>query len=101
MGRKYSPEYKIEAANLVLEQGYSIAQACLELGIGDTVLRHWINQVKTEQEGYVLAGSKPLSPEQQCMRELEKQVKILKEDKEILKKSAAIFMFLDKNAIKR
>ncbi|WP_156545390.1 transposase, partial [Gallibacterium genomosp. 3] len=33
------------------EQGYSVAQACLELGIGETALRRWIKQVQAEKQG--------------------------------------------------
>ncbi|WP_330998007.1 transposase, partial [Gallibacterium salpingitidis] len=47
---------------LVTEQGYSIPQACLELGIGETALRRWVKQVQTEQQGYMLPSSKPISP---------------------------------------
>lgn len=101
MRRTFSPEYKAAAVKLVTEQGYSIPQACLELGIGETALRRWIKQVQAEQQGYVLPGSKPISPEQQRIRELEKRIKILEEDKEILKKATAIFMSLDSAATKR
>ncbi|OBX05741.1 transposase, partial [Gallibacterium genomosp. 3] len=39
--------------------------------------------------------------EQQRIRELEQRIKILEEDKEILKKATAIFMSLDNAATKR
>ncbi|OBX07579.1 transposase, partial [Gallibacterium salpingitidis] len=46
MRRTFSPEYKAAAVKLVTEQGYSIPQACLELGIGETALRRWVKQVQ-------------------------------------------------------
>jgi len=101
MKRTFSSDYKVAAVKLVTEQGYSVAQACLELGIGETALRRWIKQVQAEKQGYVLPGTKPLSPEQQRIRELEQRIKILEEDKEILKKATAIFMSLERNATKR
>ena len=101
MRRTFSPDYKVAAVKLVAEQGYSVAQACSELGIGETALRRWIKQVQAEKQGYVLPGTKPLSPEQQRIRELEQRIKILEEDKEILKKATAIFMSLERNATKR
>lgn len=101
MRRTFSPNYKVTAVKWVTEQGYSIAQACLELGIGETALRRWIKQLQAEEQGYVLPGTKPLSPEQQRIRELEQRIKILEEDKEILKKATAIFMSLERNATKR
>ncbi|WP_431834884.1 transposase, partial [Gallibacterium anatis] len=42
MRRTFSPDYKVAAVKLVTEQGYSVAQACSELGIGETALRRWI-----------------------------------------------------------
>ncbi|WP_155275460.1 transposase, partial [Gallibacterium anatis] len=42
MRRTSSPDYKVAAVKLVTEQGYSVAQACSELGIGETALRRWI-----------------------------------------------------------
>ncbi|XLP61975.1 transposase [Gallibacterium anatis] len=101
MRRTFSPDYKVAAVKLVTEQGYSVAQACSELGIGETALRRWIKQVQAEKQGYVLPGTKPLSPEQQRIQELEQRIKILEEDKEILKKATAIFMSLERNATKR
>ena len=101
MRRTFSPDYKVAAVKLVTEQGYSVTQACSELGIGETALRRWIKQVQAEKQGYVLSGTKPLSPEQQRIRELEQRIKILEEDKEILKKATAIFMSLERNATKR
>ena len=101
MRRTFSLDYKVAAVKLVTEQGYSVAQACSELGIGETALRRWIKQVQAEKQGYVLPGTKPLSPEQQRIRELEQRIKILEEDKEILKKATAIFMSLERNATKR
>ncbi|WP_081964319.1 hypothetical protein [Avibacterium paragallinarum] len=69
--------------------------------MGETALRRWIKQLQAEEQGYVLPGTKPLSPEQQRIRELEQRIKILEEDKEILKKATAIFMSLERNATKR
>lgn len=88
--RKFSSEYKLEAVKLVLEQGYSVSQACASLGVGESVLRRWIKQVKSEQNGIVLVGNKPLTAEQKRIKELEKQVKELQLEKEILKKATAI-----------
>ncbi len=40
--RTFSPEFKKEAACLVLDQGYSIAQASTSLGVGESALRRWV-----------------------------------------------------------
>lgn len=99
--RTFSAEFKAEAIKLITERGYSITQACKELDIGETALRRWVSQVQAECLGYVLPGSKPISPEQQRIRELENRIKELEEDKEILKKATAILMPLESNDTKR
>ncbi|HSH84894.1 MAG TPA: transposase, partial [Guyparkeria sp.] len=36
MGRRhFSAEFKLEAASLVLDQGYTVPEACASLNIGD------------------------------------------------------------------
>lgn len=90
--RYFSPEFKAEAVKLVTEQGYSVAQACRELRSGETAFRRWLAQIEAETQGYVLPGTKPITPEQQRIRELEERIRILEEDKEILKKATALFL---------
>lgn len=99
--RTFTAEFKTEAVKLVTERGYSIPQACRELEVGETALRRWVAQVEAESKGYVLAGSKPLSLEQQRIWQLEKRIKELEEDKDILKKATAILMSLENSDTKR
>lgn len=49
--RSFSTEFKREAACLVLDQGYSISEACRSLDVGETALRRWIDQLKAERGG--------------------------------------------------
>ncbi|WP_411564740.1 transposase [Pseudomonas shirazensis] len=44
--RIFTPEFKREAACLVLEQGYSHAEAARSLGLVESALRRWINQLQ-------------------------------------------------------
>ena len=98
--RFFSSEFKAEAVKLIKERGYSVSQACRELDISETALRRWISQVEAENQGYILPGSKPISPEQQSIDELEKRIKELEEDKLILKKATAILMSLERQNTK-
>lgn len=50
------------AASLVLDQGYSIAEAARSLDVGDTALRRWVEQLKIERGGKTLTV-KSLTPE--------------------------------------
>ncbi|MBU3846042.1 MAG: transposase, partial [Candidatus Acinetobacter avistercoris] len=44
--RIFTPEFKLEAASLVLDQGYSISQACRALDVGQTALKRWVDQLQ-------------------------------------------------------
>ena len=77
--RSYTAEFKLEAAKLVLDQGYSIAEAARSIDVNDNVLRRWIQQLKDERGGRTPA-SKALTPEQQKIQELEARIKQLEGD---------------------
>jgi transposase len=93
MSRKqFTTEFKIESALLVLEQGYSVREACAALGIGETALRRWIEQLQAERQGVTPKGSKALTAEQQKIQELESIIRRIEREKEILKKATALLM---------
>lgn len=87
-----SAEFKREAASLVLDQDYSIRDASHAMGVGDTALRRWVKQLKGEREGITPVGSKALTPDQQRIQELERKIKQIEREKDILKKATALLM---------
>ena len=52
--RQFTAEFKIEASKLVLEQGYTCAQAGKHLGVLPKLIREWIAKY---QEGKLIAGA--------------------------------------------
>lgn len=89
--RTFSTEFKRDAAGLVLDQGYSIAEAVKSLGVGESALRRWVEQLEQERDG-VTPKAKALTPEQQRIQELEARVNRLEREKAILKKATALLM---------
>ena len=89
--RTFSPEFKQEAASLILDQGYTVSEAVKSLGVGENVLRRWVRQLLEEREGVTPRG-KALTPEQRRIQELEARCKRLEQEKEILKKATALLM---------
>ncbi len=89
--RSFTPEFKREAASLVLDQGYSHIEAARSLGLVESALRRWVNQLKEERLG-VTPKSKALTPEQQKIQELEARIDRLEREKAILKKATALLM---------
>jgi transposase len=89
--RSFTTEFKHEAACLVLDQGYSVSEACQSLGVGDTALRRWIKQLEAERGGVTPKG-KALTADQQKIQELEARINRLEREKSILKKATALLM---------
>jgi transposase len=93
----YSTEFKIDAANLVIKQGYSTKEACEATGVGPTAIRRWVTQLRQEFDGITPSG-KAITPEQQRIQELEAIIKKIEWEKDILKKATALLM---QDSIKR
>ena len=83
--RTFTPEFKREAACLVLDQGYSHAEAARPLSLVESALRRWVNQLQQERGG-IAPASKALTSEQQKNQELEARITRLELEKSILKK---------------
>lgn len=90
--RSFTLEFKQESACLVLDQGYKVAEASQAVGVGESTLRRWVNQLKAERQGNTPVGSKALTAEQQRIQELEATVKRIEREKDILKKATALLM---------
>ena len=88
--KKYSKEFKLDAVSLVLDQGYSRAEAARSLGLNSNMLGRWVLE-KRYDDGQAFRGNGKLTPEQEEIRQLRSQVKNLKMEKEILKKATVFF----------
>lgn len=82
--RSFTPEFKLEAVSLLLDQGYSIPEACHLLDIGESAPRRWVSQWEAGRGGATPMG-KALTPEQQKIQELEARINRLEREKAILK----------------
>ncbi len=60
-------------------------EASRSLGIGETAIRRWVDQLRFEREGKTPA-SKALTPEQQKIQQLQARIHRLEQEKDILKK---------------
>lgn len=89
--RTFSPEFKQQAACLVLDQGYSHMEASRSVGVGETVLRRWVRQLQMERQGVTPQG-KAITPDQQRIQELEARIERLEREKVILRKATALLM---------
>jgi transposase-like protein len=86
--RKFSPQFKAEAVQLVIETGKPIAEVARDLGVNDGTLGNWVKAWRDANPEPVAE----LSPvERARMSELEEENRRLRMENEFLKKAAAFF----------
>ncbi|PNK61518.1 transposase [Psychrobacter sp. FDAARGOS_221] len=81
---RYSTEFKLEAIQLVEEQGRKIPKVASSLGVSNKTLESWVYKYRKKQQGIMPSEGKVLTPELRRIQELEKQVKQLKMERDIL-----------------
>lgn len=86
--RSFTPEYKEEAAKTVVETDRAVASVAREHGLNEQTLRNWVNDYRKRHAG----EEPPLDMSERArLRELEKEVRELRLEKEFLGKAAAFF----------
>jgi len=88
---RFSPEFRLESAQLVVEQGYSVREAADAMNVGKSTMDKWVRQLRNERNG-LISKATPLTQDQLKIRELEKKIKRIEMEKEILKKASALLM---------
>jgi transposase len=88
--RTFDPSFKLKVVQMIRDQGLSVGQVCRDMKLGDTAVRRWLRQFDAEQLGQAGIG-KPLTAEQQRIRELEMENQRLRSDNDLLKKASAFF----------
>lgn len=88
--KTFDPSFKRQVVQLIKDQGLSVAQVCRDMNLGETAVRRWLAQFAAEQSGQAGIG-KPLTAEQQRIRQLEVENRQLRQDNDLLKKASAFF----------
>ncbi len=86
--RKFSPEFREEAARMVVETSRPIAGVARELGLNETTLGNW---TKAYRERHAEDEPALRLPERARLRELERENRELRMKAEFLSKAAAYF----------
>ncbi len=86
--KHYSKEFRLQAARLVVEQGYSYAEVAQRLGPSAWSVRHWVDKYRKTGE-LPAEGSADTTGDQ--MKQLRKENARLRMENDILKKAAAYF----------
>ena len=83
--RAFTPEFRAEAVRLALESERPLSEIARELGVRPDQLRHWKQQLTRAAGGPPPSGE---TPEQERLR---REVAVLRQERDFLKKAAAFF----------
>ena len=90
--KKFSPEFKAQAASLVLDSGYTLKEAAEASNISHSAITTWVKQLKAERSGSTPQNASAITAQQQQIQSLEKRIKQLEQEKDILKKASALLI---------
>jgi transposase-like protein len=85
--RKFSDEYKAEVVALVRSSGKSIGEISRDLDLTETAVREWVQ--RADVDGGTRTGL--TTAEREELSRLRRQVRVLEEERSILKKAATFF----------
>jgi|ERR671910_787219 transposase len=83
----YPPEFKVEAVKLARSSQKPLSELARDLGVSAETLRNWTKQQQID------AGQRDgiTTDEREELRRLRRENKILKEEREVLRKATAFF----------
>ena len=87
--RRFTPEFKADTVRLIRESDKSIREVCKDLGLTETSVRKWVKQAEVDAGRGALGELS--TEEREELRRLRKENRVLKTEREILKKAAAFF----------
>ena len=93
--RSYTAEFKLEAVGLVQEEGLSVAQAARDLGISEKLLGRWKRELEQDPQ-QAFPGKGRLRPGDEELAKLRREVQVLRQERDILKKAVSIFSRMPK-----
>jgi transposase len=86
----YTKEFKQQAVTLFQTSGKSKTQIARDLGISDSALSKWCKEFENQgQEAFPGKGRQTAIEEE--MKRLKREVEILRQERDILKKAVSIF----------
>jgi transposase len=86
--RQFDDDFKAQAVRLVLDEGKTVGAVARDLDVTETALRDWVKRARADRTN----GRTGLTTaEREEFARLRKENRILREEREILKKAAAFF----------
>ena len=88
--RKFDKQFKLDALRLIQDSERPVAEIARELGVHPNVLYKWRDQLLTDHD-HAFPGKGKLKPEDEELRRLRRELDLVKEERDILKKALAVF----------
>jgi transposase len=85
---KYSPEFKDEAVRQIIEAGHSVSSVAARLGVSTNSLYKWVAAVQPNTDS--LKDDELIESKRENLK-LRAELRRVKEERDILKKSAGYF----------
>src|ERR1041385_5207467 len=85
--RSFTPEFKAQTVELVRSSGKSVGEICRDLDLTETAVRRWVAQADVDagrRDGLTTA-------EREELARLRRENRVLRDERDILKKAAAFF----------
>ena len=86
--RQFTDEFKAGAVRLVLDEGKRVAEVARDLGLTPSSLRMWVEHARANRTG---GKTGPTTDERAELAALRKENRVLRVERDILKKAAAFF----------
>ena len=83
----YPPAFRAEVVRLIRSDQKPLTEIAKDVGVSDQTLRNWVRQAEVDE------GSRDglTSGEKEELRRLRRENRVLREEREILRKAAAFF----------
>ena len=89
--RQYTREFKAETIEFLLRGEKSTVEVARDLGIRAELLYRWKREYLNDKEHSFPGAGHLRDPEDEKIRKLERELRSVKEERDILKKALAIF----------
>ncbi len=87
-GKRYDETFKIETVKYISENHKSVAQVAREMGVNENTVHNWIKKYSQQPE---IKEVQTFSSAEAELKALQKEMRDLKEENEILKKAMHYF----------
>jgi transposase len=98
--KTYTKEFKLGAARMVVDEKVKATKVARDLGVSNSALAKWVRDYRKNGSG-AFPGKGLLAPADDEVKSLQKQLRRAEMERDLLKKTIAIFAELDRKGTER